>query len=62
MEVLTHIGKRIRSNKDIRLPLAQLVQQYSAPDVSNLIQNVNIVYLGICSSLSVVVVVVVVKR
>jgi hypothetical protein len=44
--VLNHISKRVRSQTNIKLPLADLVQQYVAPDASAFVQNLNIIYLG----------------
>ncbi|ELR13963.1 uncharacterized protein ACA1_365110 [Acanthamoeba castellanii str. Neff] len=46
LEVLNHISKRVRSQTNIKLPLADLVQQYVAPDASAFVQNLNIIYLG----------------
>lgn len=45
LEVLNHISKRVRSQTNIKLPLADLVQQYVAPDASAFVQNLNIIYL-----------------
>jgi hypothetical protein len=52
VEVLNHITKRVKSQTNVKLPLADLVQQYVAPDASPIVQNLNIIYLGTLLSLS----------
>ncbi|KAG2227610.1 hypothetical protein INT45_002295 [Circinella minor] len=48
MELLSHINKRAKLNKSIKLPFEALLQQYMDDKLSAMIKNFTIIYLEMC--------------
>ena len=48
MEVLSHINKRAKLNKSIKLPFDALLQQFTDEKLSAMVKNFTIIYLEMC--------------